>query len=103
MEGRDAEGVKEFSLSLGNRGGVNEVSDWAEERVVALAEVEFHFHFLFLFWFLSFGFLPFDVQTFLYLRKMQRQFFEKKKNKYCEKALHTFATNASAVLLAFTA
>jgi hypothetical protein len=33
---------------------------------------------------------------------MQRQFFEKKKNKYCEKALHAFATNASAVLLAFT-
>jgi hypothetical protein len=43
VEGRDAEGVKEFSLSLDNRGGVNEVSDWAEERAVALAQVEFHF------------------------------------------------------------
>jgi hypothetical protein len=33
---------------------------------------------------------------------MQRKFSEKKKNKYCEKALHAFATNASADLLAFT-
>jgi len=30
---------------------------------------------------------------------MQRQFFKKKKNKYCEKALHAFATNASAAAL----
>ena len=43
VEGRDAEEFEEFSFSLGNRGGVNEVSDWAEERAVALAEVEFHF------------------------------------------------------------
>jgi hypothetical protein len=64
VEGRNAEEFEEFGFSLGNRGGVNEVSDWAEERVVALAQVEFHIYFLFLFWFLSFGFLPFDVQTF---------------------------------------
>ena len=43
VEGRDAKRVKEFSISLGNRGGVNEVSDWAEEMAVALAEVELHF------------------------------------------------------------
>ena len=102
MEGRDAEEFEEFGFSLGNRCGVDEVSDWAEERVVALAEVEFHIYFLFLFWFLSLGFLPFDVQTFLHLRKMQRQFFGKNKNKYCEKALHARATNASASLPAFT-
>jgi hypothetical protein len=33
---------------------------------------------------------------------MQRFIFAKGENKYCEKALHAFATNASAALRAFT-
>jgi hypothetical protein len=62
VEGWDSVAEQEYVVRLDNAGGLDYVSNCSEKRVVALAEVEFHFVFVFLF--LSFGFLPFDGQTF---------------------------------------
>ena len=62
VKGLDSVAEQEYVVCLDNAGGLNNISDGSEKRVVAFAEVNFHFVFVFLF--LSFGFLPFDVQTF---------------------------------------